>query len=130
MKAAAAFALGALIGLGCGGARTPPADPPPAPAPAPTAEAPTPDAAPLERACFTGSTENGVCEVFSAALEPLPALSAHCREAGGQWLETCPAAGRVGTCSGDGRRATYYGGALGPDAVRAACEREGHVFVP
>lgn len=109
----------------CGGATPPP--------PATTAEAdagPSTAEAPIERACFSGTPENGICEVFSAALEPLPALSEHCRAAGGTWLERCPDDGRIGTCSGEGRRAVYYGGTLGVDAVRDACEREGHTFTP
>ncbi len=87
-------------------------------------------AAPIERACFTGTADNGVCEIFSAALEPLGPLASHCREASGQWLETCPTAGRVGTCSGEGRRAIYYGVGLGIDALQHACEAEGHTFAP
>ena len=86
-----------------------------------------------ERACFTGSIDNGVCHVFSAAREPLSLVAAHCRATGGRWLETCPTEGRVGTCTGaEGDRATYYGLGLGVDATRHACEAEGegHTFTP
>jgi len=96
-------------------------------APAPSATMP---ASATERACFSGTTDNGVCEIFSAALEPLGALAAHCREAHGQWLVECPIEGRVGTCSGDGRRAVYYGASIGPVEARRACEAEGHAFAP
>ena len=84
----------------------------------------------IERACLTGSTDNGVCEIFSAALEPLGPLASHCHEAHGQWLETCPTAGRVGSCSGEGRRAIYYGVGLGTEALQRACAAEGHTFAP
>ena len=84
----------------------------------------------MERACFTGSADNGVCELFSAATEPLSALAAHCREARGMWVIECPPEGRVGTCSGDGRRAVYYGPSIGDVELRRACEAEGHVFGP
>lgn len=118
----------ALLALGlaaCGGAHSPP------PATTTEPDAGTPAApAPIERACFTGSTANGVCEIFDGSLEPLTALSQHCQSAGGTWLDACPAAGRVGTCSGDGRRAVYYGTGLTPETVRDACEHEGHTFVP
>lgn len=114
--AAVALALGA-----CGGAQPPP-DPPPTSAPPPVAQ---------ERACFRGTTENGVCEVFSAAREPLPPLASSCRAAGGQWLEACPEVGRVGSCTGqEGAHAIYYGVGIGSEALQQACEAEGHTFAP
>jgi len=100
------------------------------PPPASTVEVHEEEAAPIERACFTGTADNGVCEIFSAALEPLGPLASHCRDAGGQWLDACPSEGRVGTCSGEGRRAIYYGVGLGIDALQHACEAEGHAFAP
>lgn len=84
-----------------------------------------------ERACFSGTTDNGVCQVFSAAREPLPALASSCRTAGGRWITSCPDEGRVGSCTGaDGAHAIYYGLGLGSDALRSACEAEGHTFAP
>jgi hypothetical protein len=100
-------------------------------APPPTSTAPEVEAeTATERACFSGTTENGVCEIFSAALEPLGPLAAHCREARGQWLVECPIEGRVGTCEGEGRRAVYYGASIGAIEARRACEAEGHAFTP
>jgi hypothetical protein len=109
----------ALLAGACGAAPPPPV----------TATTARPDE-PTERACFSGTTDNGVCEIFSAALEPLGALAAHCRQAHGQWLVECPTEGRVGTCAGEGRRAVYYGPSIGPTEARRACEGEGHVFTP
>jgi hypothetical protein len=112
----------------CGGA--------PPPAPVDTTRETTTDPVPAtatERACFTGSIDNGVCHVFSAATEPLSLVAAHCRATEGRWLEACPTEGRVGTCTGpDGDRATYYGLGFGVEATRHACEAEGagHVFTP
>lgn len=112
-----------LVVAACGASQREPVVAPP---PSIVEEAP----AAIERACFSGTLDNGVCEIFSAALEPLPALATHCRAAGGQWLDACPTDGRVGECSGEGRRAIYYGGALGEDALRSACESDGHTFTP
>lgn len=106
--------------LACGGAQ------PEAVVTTPAAEEPIAE----ERACFSGTTDNGVCEIFSAALEPLPALASHCIAAHGHWLEECPAEGRVGSCAGEGRRAFYYGVGLGSAQLRQACEAEGHSFSP
>jgi hypothetical protein len=45
-------------------------------------------------------------------------------------MEACPAQGRIGACEGEGRHATYYGLGLSVRDLQAACEAEGHSFLP
>lgn len=119
-----------VVASACGGAQER-VDPTPSEAPSATGGASEPDAGAAERACFTGTLEMGVCELFDRATEPLSVLSAHCARAGGTWrLDGCPSEGRVGACVGEGRRAVYYGHGLTTEQLAEACAREGHVFAP
>jgi hypothetical protein len=82
------------------------------------------------RGCFSGTPDNGACEVFSAAREPLSLVAAHCRASGGRWLDACPVESRVGTCTGDGQETVYYGPGLDRGELQRRCEAEGHTFAP
>jgi hypothetical protein len=115
-----------VVASACGGAQERASEPATA-----TEEPAETDAGAAQRACFTGTAEMGVCELFDEATEPLSVLSAHCARAGGTWrVDGCPTEGRVGSCAGEGRRAVYYGHGLTSEQLAEACAREGHTFAP
>ena len=118
-----ALGLAALVALGCDGPRETPAEPLPAETTTGGELAP-----PAHMACFSGSADNGVCELVYASVEPLARVEASCRRTGGRWIADCPSEGRIGSCTHDGHEGVYYGPPTSEAHLREACAAEGGTF--